>query len=318
MRTTTQRLLRVAILSMAAVGAFAPAKAVVSDDAKTCIDGSSFSDSDKKLAACTRLIEDQKTPAEIRAKAHNNRGLIWSRKKDFKSALADYDAAIRLNPRDSIFWNNRGIVHKELNKDEQAIADYTEAINLEPDYPSAYSNRGFVHYRQGRLDLALADYTATVQLEPNEGSRRWIRGQVYLYAGQADAARQDFLKAIALFRGKLDFFIPTASLWLEVANRRAGRPSELAEIVKSLNVKEWPAPLVEMFLGRRAYDAVLADAQSPQQKCEAVFYGAELALSSKDKATAVGRFEAVRTIEGCPPALVNHAAAAVRTLQAKD
>ena len=42
------------------------------------------------------------------ASAFYNRGIAWRRKGDLDRAIADYDQAIKLNPRFSVAFNNRG------------------------------------------------------------------------------------------------------------------------------------------------------------------------------------------------------------------
>jgi tetratricopeptide (TPR) repeat protein len=63
--------------------------------------------------------------------------MAWRVKKEYDKAIADYDEAIRLDPKYAIAFNNRGsawLIKKEYDK---AIADYDEAIRLDPKYVNA-------------------------------------------------------------------------------------------------------------------------------------------------------------------------------------
>ena len=53
-------------------------------------------------------------------------------KKITKEAIADFDKAIELNPKDARAYYNRGVVKDELKQYKEAIADYDKAIELNP------------------------------------------------------------------------------------------------------------------------------------------------------------------------------------------
>ena len=59
---------------------------------------------------------------------------------------------------------NRGLAYARQGEYEQAIADYTAAIKLNPQLAEAYYNRGNAYRRQGEYDQAIADYTAAIGL----------------------------------------------------------------------------------------------------------------------------------------------------------
>ena len=56
-------------------------------------------DPDRRIAACTRLSDDNRLSAAMRALALTSRGLAREQKGDVKGAMTDYDEAIRLDPR---------------------------------------------------------------------------------------------------------------------------------------------------------------------------------------------------------------------------
>ena len=49
---------------------------------------------------------------------------------------------------------------------ERAIADFDQAIKLNPKFASAYSNRGFSYEHKGEKKRAMADYRKAIELHP--------------------------------------------------------------------------------------------------------------------------------------------------------
>src|SRR6476469_8870175 len=74
-----------------------------------------------------------------------NRGVDKLDGGDYKGAIADFDAAIRLDPNDSEAFYNRAYTRHILGQVQEAINDYTEAIRIKPQYANAYGNRGYAH-----------------------------------------------------------------------------------------------------------------------------------------------------------------------------
>jgi tetratricopeptide (TPR) repeat protein len=82
------------------------------------------------------------------ANAYYNRGLLKATQlQDFPGALADYDRAIKLKPTDDSAYNNRGNLKADKLKDYPgALADYNQAIKLKPKNANAYYNRAVLKY----------------------------------------------------------------------------------------------------------------------------------------------------------------------------
>src|SRR5207302_10071721 len=66
---------------------------------------------DAAIAGCTRIIEDARQKPKGRAAAYYNRGNAYAAKGDHAAAIADYDEAIRLEPKSALAFNNRGTAH---------------------------------------------------------------------------------------------------------------------------------------------------------------------------------------------------------------
>lgn len=114
-------------------------------------------------------------------------------RRDFASALFDFDEAIRLDPAFAAAYNNRGLAHIALRDFERGIADTDEAIRLEPSNPR-YLNNGCWRRAIAGLDLenALASCNAALALGPDNASRRDSRALVLLRLGRFAEAWTDW------------------------------------------------------------------------------------------------------------------------------
>ena len=59
--------------------------------------------------------------------AYFNRGGAYRAKSDYENAIADYDAAIRLNPKDAVAYNNRGVAKLYGGALPAALGDFEKA-----------------------------------------------------------------------------------------------------------------------------------------------------------------------------------------------
>jgi tetratricopeptide (TPR) repeat protein len=113
-------------------------------------------------------------------------------------ALADYAAALRLDPHDADAYAKRGVLYLELGRDDKALADFDAAIRIDPSLTMAYSNRGGTYLALGRHAEALADYDAVVRIDPNHAKAYSNRGATYAALGRYPEALADYAEAIRL------------------------------------------------------------------------------------------------------------------------
>jgi tetratricopeptide (TPR) repeat protein len=290
------------VLVFASLVMCAPAFGASQNDYDDCMQ---HNDPDRAIAGCTRIIDDLGESNRNRRIAYDNRGTVWHAKGDNDRAIADYTAAITLNPRDTVAYDNRGTAWRDKGDHARALADYNVAIKLNPDNAAAYNNRGNIWHEQGDNARAVADYSEAIRLEPkyalaycNRGNA-WhargdniraiadcseairldpnsavsyrIRGVINFDAGDFAAAAQDLLRASEL---AVD---PYAALWLFIARARAGEDGavELAVNAARLKTKDWPSPVIDLYVGRLSLEAMRAAATNPAQRCAAEFYTGE-------------------------------------------
>jgi lipoprotein NlpI len=265
-------------------------------------------DVERQIAGCTRIVEDEKQAERMRAIAHYNRGNARAAKGDHDGAIADYDAVLKLAPKNARAYNNRGTVYRDKGDGERAFADFAEAVKLNPRDADAQYNLGNAHAAKGETARAISSYSAAIAADRRNANAYVARAIAQLYAGAPAKAQMDLWLASRV--------APTnayAALWLDIAQRRAKRPGMLAMTARRVDMKAWPAPVIRLWRGEIAADALLAAADNANaatkqaQVCEANFYGGELALLKDAKDEATKLFQAAA--KDCPEPFLERMAA---------
>ena len=126
------------------------------------------------------------------------RGIVKSNSKDYKSAISDFDKAIKLNPNFDDAYNNRGVAKEYLTNYNGAIEDYNKFIELNPNNAIVYYNRGKVKIKLNESEEALEDFDKAIKLNPNFVEAYNNRGLIKSSNKNHIGAIDDFNKAIEL------------------------------------------------------------------------------------------------------------------------
>ena len=74
------------------------------------------------------------------------------------------------------------MAYEKKREYDRAIADFSAALKIDPQDANALANRAGVHEKTGKLNDALNDLNKAIELQPGEGSlwnaRCWIRAIV--------------------------------------------------------------------------------------------------------------------------------------------
>lgn len=89
-------------------------------------------DPDVKVRGCTAVIEGARESKATLARAHFHRGNGLAMKKEFRQAIADYDAALNLAPRSADILFRRGLARLEMQDSDGGNADIEAARQINP------------------------------------------------------------------------------------------------------------------------------------------------------------------------------------------
>jgi len=275
-------------------------------------------DLDRALPDCNAAIQLDR----FQAAAYVNRGNIYLNKGDVDRAFGDFNEAIRVDPGSAWAYSARGELYQSKGDAEHALADFSLSIRLDPNYALAYFYRSQSYKGQGDFERALVDLDRSIRLDPNDARAYFARGGIFYIMGNQAGALTDFTKSIKLapdnaaayFNRGVSYFVvggriadaqadfrrttelnpgdAYAALWLDLAQRQNGVPSQLSEAVKRLDMNAWPAAIIRRFLGQLSAAQAIAAARDPDpatrlgESCEANFYSGEFALQTGNKPEA--------------------------------
>ncbi len=126
------------------------------------------SDTDIRLAGCTKVIEG-KGPDRVRlADAFDGRCSAYNQKGQFQPALADCKTAIDLNPRYSYAYANLGATYLGLNDPASAMSALNKAVALKSNFVWSRLSRAKALEASGAPnDDALQEYRYALLIDPS-------------------------------------------------------------------------------------------------------------------------------------------------------
>ena len=114
----------------------------------------------------------------------------------FNEAVGQYRKALALAPAKAPYWN--GLCWARAGsgrKLDQALDDCNRALALQPGAAAALNSRGLVYLRLKQYRRAIADYTASLAAGPLQASARFGRGLARLFAGEGAKGAADIAQA---------------------------------------------------------------------------------------------------------------------------
>jgi S1-C subfamily serine protease len=141
----------------------------------------------------TRARWDPRRPEEYLGRAEHYR-----RTGRFALALADCDAALRLDAKSAAAHAQRALVRHLRGESDQALADCAAALRLDPGHAPAHCHRAAVLIRAGKLDEAAAACAAALRSDARSAAAYCHRGNVHRLRGELGRALADCDEALLL------------------------------------------------------------------------------------------------------------------------
>jgi tetratricopeptide (TPR) repeat protein len=154
--------------------------------------------SDREGARRDRADGLRQTPADPESWVQRGLARVQS---DPKRALADFDEALKLNPRYfKALQNKAAVLSDKLKRDDESLHVANQTVELFPDSVLALGGRGVLLARIGKRSAAHADAEAALLLDTQPPT---LYQAACIYALTARKKPEDRLRAFQLLAGAL-------------------------------------------------------------------------------------------------------------------
>jgi tetratricopeptide (TPR) repeat protein len=134
---------------------------------------------------------------DANARFYARRGEAFRLVCDYRSAIADFDVALRLNPEAPILVS-RASAYLQEGDSQRAIEDCTAALKLNGADPEAYRVRAAAYADLQGIELALADWDQLLTLNPDDPEARYRRAVLRSKQSDFVGAVSDLDRAVGL------------------------------------------------------------------------------------------------------------------------
>ncbi len=94
------------------------------------------------LKDCSAAIKHVAKSSTLYARVADSRGLVLLRMGEFDKSIADYDASLKINPKNAAAWYGRGIDKLKKQKTADGNGDIAQATALSPKIAEEFERRG--------------------------------------------------------------------------------------------------------------------------------------------------------------------------------
>ena len=159
-----------ALLAAVSVPALGAVTVLGSSSARMCFEAadSPLMPSQRDVRYCDQAFAENAMSQHDTVATYVNRGILKLRRNRIEEAIADFDQAIRLDPRQPEAYLNKGAALIRLNDADGALPLFTSALDLHTRRPEiAHFGRAIAYETLGNVREAYADYRRASELDPD-------------------------------------------------------------------------------------------------------------------------------------------------------
>ena len=108
-------------------------------------------------------------PTEDAAKKANDKfqsGMSYCLKAEYEQAIAEFTAALRLDPTNPGIYSARGNAYRLICNYGLALKDLSAAIRIAPTNAVLLNRRCLIHRKMSNLNASVEDCSSALQLDP--------------------------------------------------------------------------------------------------------------------------------------------------------
>ena len=127
----------------------------------------------------------------------NALGIALATAGDSSGAIATFQNALRLDPKNAVAWQNIGLTQLHARRPAEAIESFDKAFAINERLPRAWNGKGAALEALGRHSEAMEALKKAIALDPQQFEAMLNLGVVALEQGQKDLARDVLSRFLA-------------------------------------------------------------------------------------------------------------------------
>jgi len=152
----------------------------------------------QKILEIQAFLEESYQSSERQAELLLQQGDIFTASKDYESALASYNEALKFQPSNETAHRERGFVLLNLVRYEEALSSFDKAIEIQPKDDKNWLYRGYALEELGRYEEALASFDKAIEIQPKDDQNWLYQGDALRYLGRSQEAIDSYKKALEI------------------------------------------------------------------------------------------------------------------------
>jgi tetratricopeptide (TPR) repeat protein len=164
------RYLVAALFAAVSVPAFGSVIVVGNSSARMCYEAADSPSQPtlRNVRDCDTALTEEAMSQHDRVATYVNRGILRLRRGQVDEAIADFDEAMSLNPRQPEAYLNKGAALIRLENPSEALQLFTAALEFNTARPEiAHFGRAIANEELGNVRAAYHDYRRASELDPN-------------------------------------------------------------------------------------------------------------------------------------------------------
>jgi len=127
-----------------------------------------------------------------------DKAIVQRDRKQYDKALACFDRALALAPKESEWWDWKGVTLCDINHHEEALACFDRALVITPEDAHSADYRAFCLFKLDRDEEALVAYDYALTLAPTSSNLWHWKGRTLSWLKRYEEALACFSRAVEL------------------------------------------------------------------------------------------------------------------------
>jgi tetratricopeptide (TPR) repeat protein len=146
----------------------------------------------------TEILDSGRLPKSWLAPTLYFRGKAYRSSRQFDKAIADYEAAVKADPKMDVAYYEMGAAYQQKNQHAKAVTAFGQAIEIKSNNADYFYARCVSYSWLGNFGSAIRDCETASRMRPGNADLLGTLGRLYEDSGQKKQAIETYRRALAI------------------------------------------------------------------------------------------------------------------------